>query len=105
MTSGININVTCNNNTSRSDTVSHAVLYTEVSWRNRRTSAWQAISIASPAYVNFYFILLLILYNVYLLLFENGEWISIYIITKLPESGVLCDNITEFGVEKDHLSP
>ncbi len=27
------------------------------------------------------------------------------IITKLPESGVLCDNITEFGVAEDHLSP
>ncbi len=26
-------------------------------------------------------------------------------ITKLPESGVLCDNITEFGVAEDHLSP
>ncbi len=27
------------------------------------------------------------------------------IITKPPESGVLCDNITEFVVAKDHLSP
>ncbi len=26
-------------------------------------------------------------------------------ITKLPESGVLCGNITEFGVVEDHLSP
>ncbi len=26
-------------------------------------------------------------------------------ITKLPESGVLCGNITEFGVVTDHLSP
>ncbi len=26
-------------------------------------------------------------------------------ITKLPESGVLCDNITAFGVAEDHLSP
>ncbi len=26
-------------------------------------------------------------------------------ITKLPESGVLCDDITEFGVAEDHLSP
>ncbi len=25
-------------------------------------------------------------------------------ITKLPESGVLCGNITEFGVAEDHLS-
>ncbi len=25
-------------------------------------------------------------------------------ITKLPEYGVLCDNITEFGVAEDHLS-
>ncbi len=27
------------------------------------------------------------------------------IITKLPESGELCDKITEFGVAEDHLSP
>ncbi len=27
------------------------------------------------------------------------------IITKLPELGVLCDNITEFGVVGDYLSP
>ncbi len=27
------------------------------------------------------------------------------IITKLPESGVLCDNITDFGVAEDYLSP
>ncbi len=27
-----------------------------------------------------------------------------YVITKLPESGVLCGNITEFGVAEDHLS-
>ncbi len=26
-------------------------------------------------------------------------------ITKLPESGGLCDNIIEFGVAEDHLSP
>ncbi len=26
------------------------------------------------------------------------------VITKLPESGVLCGNITEFGVAEDHLS-
>ncbi len=31
--------------------------------------------------------------------------LTIHIITKLPESGVLCDNITEFEVAEDHLSP
>ncbi len=29
----------------------------------------------------------------------------ICIITKLPESSVLCGNITLFGVVEDHLSP
>ncbi len=27
-----------------------------------------------------------------------------YAVTKLPESGVLCGNIIEFGVGEDHLS-
>ncbi len=27
------------------------------------------------------------------------------IITKVPESGDLCGNITEFGVREEHLSP
>ncbi len=32
----------------------------------------------------------------------SGSWDPL---TKLPESGVLCDNITEFGVAEDHLRP
>ncbi len=28
-----------------------------------------------------------------------------HFITKLPESGDLCGNITEFGVVEDHLRP
>ncbi len=34
-----------------------------------------------------------------------SQVILLNIITKLSESGVLCDNITEFGVAEDHLSP
>ncbi len=33
-----------------------------------------------------------------------NKLIMAYTITKLPESGVLCGNITVFGVE-DHLTP
>ncbi len=37
--------------------------------------------------------------------YRCGKWLTEAIITKLPESGVLCGNITEFGVVEDHLSP
>ncbi len=35
----------------------------------------------------------------------KSVWRVCDVITKLPESGVLCDYITEFGVAEDHLSP
>ncbi len=41
----------------------------------------------------------------YYTIYTDHTILSYDIITKLPESGVLCDNITEFGVAEDHLSP
>ncbi len=50
-------------------------------------------------------LLIPILWTVYPWTLRSCPLVIEGIITKLPESGVLCDNITEFGVAEDHLSP
>ncbi len=45
------------------------------------------------------------LYEQHMTVIFCDVFIVLNTITKLPESGVLCDNITEFGVAEDHLSP